>query len=189
MASKRTSGKRASAAPVTVSRRELLIGESDEAFRHFIHGLLAFGERMLAVRAGFGELIGLSGIQYTVLVSIAHLQTRHTVSVGAVAAHLHLSGAFITTVTNQLVSAGFIRKSRAPGDRRVAVLVTTPKAQQSLDQLAPMQRQVNDQLFAPLTRAHFEELSRSMDSWIESGDRAVALLDYLKHGPVAKTGS
>lgn len=186
MTGKRSLGKRAHVAPVTVSRQELLVGDSDAAFRHFIHGLLAFGERVLAVRAGFGELIGLSGIQYTVLVSIAHLQNRQAVSVGAVAAHLHLSGAFITTVTNQLAEAGLIRKSRAPGDRRVAVLVTTPKAQQSLERLAPVQRQVNDQLFAPLTRAHFEELARIMDSWIDAGDRAVALLRYLNHSPATK---
>jgi DNA-binding MarR family transcriptional regulator len=183
MTGKRSSGRRVHGAPLTVSRKELLTRGTDDAFRHFVHGLLALGERTLAVRAGFGELIGLSGIQYSVLVSVAHLQERQAVSVGTVAAHLHLSGAFITTVTNQLEKLGFIRKSRNPNDRRVAVLVTTTKAQQALERLAPLQRQVNDELFASVSRPHFEELSRVMDAWIESGDRAVALLSYLKRSP------
>jgi DNA-binding MarR family transcriptional regulator len=183
MTVKRGSGRQAHGAPLTVSRKELLTNGSDDAFRHFVHGLLALSERTLAVRAGFGELIGLSGIQYTVLVSVAHLQERQPVSVGTVAAHLHLSGAFITTVTNQLEKLGFMRKSRDPNDRRVAVLVITAKAQQALERLAPLQRQVNDELFASVSRSHFEELSRVMDAWIESADRAVALLGYLKRNP------
>lgn len=178
MAPKRSTVQRA--APLTVSRRELLAGDSDETFRHFIHGLLAFAERVFAVRAGFGELLGLSGIQYTVLVSIAHLQSRHSVSVGSIADHLHLSGAFITTVTNQLEKLGLIRKAKDGADRRRAVLVLTSKGQQLLAQLAPLQQQVNDVLFAPLSRAQFQELAAIMDKWIDAGDRAVGVLSYLK---------
>src|SRR5918999_286650 len=110
MPARRKSRSRAArVAPATIARRELLVGDSDATFRHFIHGLLAFSERVIAVREGFGELIGLTGIQYTVLVSIAHLQQRGQVSVGTIATHLHFSGAFITTVTNQLERLGLIR--------------------------------------------------------------------------------
>jgi DNA-binding MarR family transcriptional regulator len=180
MTTKRGMSRQAPGAPATVSRPELLIGGSDDAFRHFVHGLLAWGERMFAVRAGFGEVIGLSGIQYTVLVSIAHLQHQQAVGVNTIATHLHLSGAFITTVTNQLVRLAFIRKSRDRKDKRAVVLVLTATAKQALERLAPLQQQVNDELFSQITRPHFEELSRVMDSWIESGDRAVVLLDYLR---------
>jgi DNA-binding MarR family transcriptional regulator len=180
MTNKRGISRRAAPVPATVSRPELLIGGGDGAFRHFVHGLLAWGERLFAVRAGFGEVIGLSGIQYTVLVSIAHLQHLQAVGVNTIASHLHLSGAFITTVTNQLVKLGFIRKRRDPQDKRAVVLALTPTAKRALERLAPLQRQVNDELFSQISRPHFEELSRVMDSWIESGDRAVVLLDYLR---------
>jgi MarR family transcriptional regulator, organic hydroperoxide resistance regulator len=183
MTARRTLPKRASRAPLTVSRKELLPANSDDAFRHFVHGLLAFGERVLAVREGFGAAIGLTGIQYTVLVTVAHLEPRQEVSVGAIASHLHLSGAFITTVTNQLEKLEMLRKSRNERDRRVAVLSATPKALQALERLAPLQQQVNDELFGTLTGAQFEQLSAGMEDWIGSGDRAIVLLDYLRRNP------
>jgi DNA-binding MarR family transcriptional regulator len=168
--------------PRTVTRRELLVGDSDDVFRHFVHGLLAFSERLMAVRQGFGQMIGLSGIEYTVLVSIAHLQVQDQVSVGAVAEHLHLSGAFLTTVTNQLVRKGLIRKSRSPADRRRASLVTTPHGVQLLQRLAPVQQRVNDALFGPLTRSQFHDLAGEIEALVQSANRAIALLRYLRTG-------
>ena len=185
MAARRTTRAKSSAVPATIARPELLVGDSDATFRHFVHGLLAFSERVMAVREGFGELIGLTGIQYTVLVSIAHLQERAEVSVGSIAIHLHFSGAFITTVTKQLEQRGLIHKKRSPQDRRRADLATTEKADQLLRRLAPMQQQVNDQLFQPLSRAQFVELARQMDSLVAAGDSAVALLNFLKSSRAA----
>ena len=165
--------------PRTVTRRELLVAESDEAFRHLVHGLLAFSERLMAVRQGFGQVVGLSGVEYTVLVSIAHLVERGQVSVNAIASHLHLSGAFVTIVTNQLVQKGLIRKGRDAADRRRAVLTVTSRGQQLLGKLAPLQQQVNDALFDPLTKDQFRALASLVDPLVDAADRALALLGYL----------
>jgi DNA-binding MarR family transcriptional regulator len=162
-----------------VTRKALLVSESDEAFRELVHGLLAFSERLMAVRQGFGQVIGLTGIEYTVLVSIAHLLERGSVSVNTVASHLHLSGAFVTIVTNQLAAKGLIRKGRDASDRRRAVLTTTAKGQQSLAELAPLQQQVNDALFEPLSREQFRELAGLVGPLVDAADRALALLTYL----------
>jgi DNA-binding MarR family transcriptional regulator len=167
-------------APPTVTRRELLVAESDQEFRHLVHGLLAFSERLMAVRQGFGQAIGLSGIEYTVLVSIAHLAEREQVSVNTIASHLHLSGAFVTIVTNQLAQKGLIRKGRDTVDRRRAVLATTAKGQQLLATLASLQQPVNDALFAPLTKERFRELAALVDPLVDAADRALALLEYLR---------
>ena len=166
--------------PRTVTRRELLVAESDEAFRHLVHGLLAFSERLMAVRQGFGQVVGLSGVEYTVLVSIAHLVERGQVGVNAIASHLHLSGAFVTIVTNQLVEKGLIRKGRDAADRRRAVLTVTPRGQQLLGKLAPLQQQVNDALFEPLTKDQFRALAALVDPLVDAADRALALLGYLR---------
>jgi len=182
------SSARARSAPRTVTRRELLVADSDEAFRHLVHGLLAFSERLMAVRQGFGQLLGLSGIEYTVLVSIAHLQARGQPSVGGVAEHLHLSGAFLTTVTNQLQRKGLIRKARDPADRRRASLATTARGAQLLERLAPVQQEVNDALFEPLTRSQFVDLSGEIDALVGSADRAIALLKYLRTGAARGPG-
>jgi DNA-binding MarR family transcriptional regulator len=144
-------------APRTVTRKDLLVGESDETFRQLVHGLLAFSERLMAVRQGFGQVLGTT-----------------------IASHLHLSGAFVTTVTNQLERKGLIRKVRDPDDRRRAVLTTTPRGRELLARLAPLQQQVNDALFEPLTREQFRELAGRVDALVASADRALALLEYLQ---------
>jgi DNA-binding MarR family transcriptional regulator len=175
-----------------VTRRELLVADSDDEFRHLVHGLLAFSERLLAVRQGFGQALGLSAIEYTVLVSIAHLAgrargrapsrtpERAQVSVNTIASHLHLSGAFVTIVTNQLAQKGLIRKGRDTVDRRRAVLTTTVKGQQLLATLAPLQQPVNDALFEPLTRERFRDLAALVDPLVAAADRALVLLEYLR---------
>src|SRR5512145_3255778 len=171
MANQTKGRARVGSVPRTVTRRELLVGDSDDAFRHFVHGLLAFSERLIAVRQGFGQILGLSGIEYTVLVSIAHLQSSGHASVSIMAGHLHLSGAFLTTVTNQLERRGLIRKGRDPADRRRASLATTARGQHLLERLAPVQQKVNDALFEPLTRSQFTDLSRQVDALVGSADR------------------
>jgi MarR family transcriptional regulator, organic hydroperoxide resistance regulator len=181
MAPKSRSAKR-QPAPATVSRKQLLVDGSDDTFRNFIHRLLAFSERVEAVRNGFADFIGLSGIQYTALVSIAHLERDNDVSVNALATHLHLSGAFVTTITNQLAALGHIRKSKDKKDRRRMCLVTTPGGRRLLETLAPVQRLVNDQLFEALTAKEFRDLAARMQSLVECGDQAVALLNYVKQG-------
>ncbi len=180
MAAQRNGKKSGRQAPLTTSRPDLLVAGTDDAFRDFIHNFLAFSERVMAVREGFGDLIGLTGIQYTVLVSIAHLQVRGPVSINIVATHLHFSGAFITTVTNQLERAGLVLKSRDKTDRRRLAVTTTRKADGLLNQLAPAQRQVNDLLFQRLEKSQFRELQRLMEGLVASGDEALRLLDYVR---------
>ncbi len=95
---------------LTVSRPELLTNGSDRQFRSFVHGMLAFAARLEGVRSRFAAQLGLTGIQYTILISIRHLQGDGEVTVGAVADHLHLSGAFVTIETGKLLRMGLITK-------------------------------------------------------------------------------
>ncbi len=89
----------------TVTRPELLVEGSDRAFRQFVHDTLAFSARLQQVRGQLGQVIGLSGTQYTVLIAIAHLRGMdERVGVNLVADHLHFSGAFTTIEINKLVA-------------------------------------------------------------------------------------
>jgi hypothetical protein len=92
--------------PLTTSRPELLSDGRDREFRHLVHALFGFAAHHEQIRAGHGAVIGLAGIEYTVLISVAHLSLDGDVSVKAVADHLYLSGAFITAVTQRLVKLG-----------------------------------------------------------------------------------
>ena len=170
------------ALPLTVSRPELIIGGTDRDFRRLVHGLFGFLSLHETIRSGHAKAIGLAGIEYTVLISIAHLSHEGEVNVRSVAAHLYLTGAFITNVCHRLQALGLIDKQIDPKDRRRVSLTVTAEGRQRLAALAPMQRQVNDAEFAGLTRDEFLFLAGMVDRLVESGERAVALQKYLEAG-------
>ena len=124
-------------------------------------------------------MIGLAGIEYTVLISIAHLSQDGDVNVKTVADHLYLSGAFITAVAGRLLRLGLIDKRTDAGDRRRVTLTVSAQGRAALERLAPIQRKVNDVEFGSLSREEFELLTGIVDRLIESGARAVALQNYL----------
>lgn len=165
-------------APLTVSRPELLSAGSDADFRKLVHGLLAFATRLESVRAGFARIIGLSPIQYTIMISVAHLESDGDISVNMLAEHLQLSGAFITIETTKLVKLGLLTKHPDRRDRRRVSLKTTAKARSLVKSLAPVQTPVNDLLFEFLDASAFRELLDILDPMIACADRALNLLHY-----------
>ncbi|MEW6643798.1 MAG: MarR family winged helix-turn-helix transcriptional regulator [Pseudomonadota bacterium] len=169
--------------PLTVSRPELLVQGSDRAFRSLVHGLFGFFARHEAVRAGHGARIGLVGIEYTVLISIGHLSAEEgQVSVNRIAEHLYLSGAFVTTLTNQLLKHGLIHKTPDPSDRRRVLLEISQDGWARLAELAPVQRKVNDVQFDCLSATEFQQLLSMVNRLIESSNRALSLQAYYAGG-------
>lgn len=164
--------------PLTVTRPELLNDDTDRDFRKLVHNIFAFMARHEAIRDGHARHIGLAGIEYTILISIGHLALDGDVNVKTVADHLHMSGAFITTVTSKLQALGLVEKTQDSVDRRRISLVTTEKGKSLLRKLAPYQREINDVEFAPLSREDFQFFSRTLENLIASGDEAVALQRY-----------
>ena len=169
-------------APLTASRQELLRDGSDAAFRLLVHRLLGFGALLETIRSGFAEMIGLTGIQYTCLISVRHLQDDRGVGVKRLAEHLSLSGAFVTIETGKLVRQGLLSKRANPEDKRRVLLSVTEKGQGLLAELAPVQRDVNDALFASLSAADADRLSALMSDLLSDARQALALLDYLRGG-------
>jgi DNA-binding MarR family transcriptional regulator len=165
--------------PLTISRPELLINGRDREFRHLVHALFGFAAHHERIRSGHARVIGLAGIEYTVLIAIAHLSQDRDVNVKTVADHLYLSGAFITSVAHRLLRLGLIHKKVDTGDRRRVTLTVSERGRAALRRLAPTQRRVNDVEFGCLSREEFELLTGLVDRLIESGARAVALQTYL----------
>ena len=168
---------------MTVSRQELIVDGSDHDFRRLVHGLFAFLARHEAVRSGHGSVIGLAGIEYTVLISIGHMNVEErSVSVNRLAEHLHLSGAFVPTLTNRLAKLGLVHKEQDTEDRRRVNLRISTRGRELLAELAPTQRQVNDVQFEPLGREEFLWLIDMVEKLIKSSDRAMQLQTYLSSG-------
>jgi MarR family transcriptional regulator, organic hydroperoxide resistance regulator len=165
--------------PLTISRSELLSEGRDRQFRHLVHALFGFAAHHERIRSGHARVIGLAGIEYTVLIAIAHLSQDGDVNVKTVADHLYLSGAFITSVAGRLLRLGFIRKKTDAGDRRRVTLTVSQNGRAALERLAPVQCKVNDVEFGCLDRKEFELLTGIVDRLIDSGTRAVVLQNYL----------
>ena len=162
--------------PATVSRSALLARGSDAEFRGLIHDLIAYGHRLDACRDAFAAIVGISGVQYEILMLVSRAAG---LSIGEVAARLHRSGAFITIEANGLVGRGILGKASDPKDGRKVLLKGTRKSLQLLERLAPYQVRVNDVLFERLDARRFRQLRRLARDLVASGDRAVAMLDLL----------
>ena len=169
---------------LTVSRKEMLVSGSDAAFREMVHDLLAFGHCMDACRDAFAALMGISGVQYEILLvarkfSVGIDREVCGISVGEVAARLRRTGAFITIEAGRLVERSLIEKRDDPRDARRVLLVLTRAGEMLIEGVAPFQRQVNDVLFACLDAQRFKTLRVLMSELVQCGDRAAALSAFL----------
>jgi DNA-binding MarR family transcriptional regulator len=170
--------RRKAAPPPTVSRAALLVDGSDAEFRGLIHDLIAYGHRLDACRDAFAAIVGVSGAQYEILMLVSRADG---LSVGEVAARLHRSGAFITIEANKLAARGILDKTSDPSDGRRVILRTNGVTRQLMEQLAPHQRRINDVLFERLDGRRFKQLCALARELVTSGDRAVAMLEWLLH--------
>jgi MarR family transcriptional regulator, organic hydroperoxide resistance regulator len=164
--------------PLTVTRPELLNDGTDRDFRKLVHNIFAFMARHETLRDGHARQIGLAGVEYTILISIGHLGLDGDVNVKTIADHLHMSGAFVTTVTSKLQTLGLIEKTQDSVDRRRISLAITEQGKALLRKLAPYQREINDVEFSPLSRDDFQTISRILEALIDSSDKAFALQRY-----------
>lgn len=166
-------------ARMTVARKELIRNGSDTQFRVMLNDLLAFSARLESIRQRFGASIGLSEVQYSLVMSVLHLQEGDGVGVSAIARHLSLSNSFVTNETGKLIKLGLMEKHTNPDDRRRVLLSLTKKGCSLLGDLAPLQRDVNDALFACLSGSDFDYLKRLSRELVQTADDAVALVEYL----------
>jgi DNA-binding MarR family transcriptional regulator len=175
----RRPSRRQGAIPLTVSRPALIVNGSDREFRELVHNLFGFFALHERIRDGHAKFIDLAGIEYTVLIAIAHLAVEGDVNVKTVADHLHLSGAFITSTTRRLLHLGLIHKTADTIDRRRVSLTVSEEGRAALEKLAPVQRRINDVEFGGLSQEEFKKLYNLIQRMLDDGQRAVALQNYL----------
>ena len=164
---------------LTVTRPALLVDGSDAEFRTLIHRSMSFSRWVSTIRDGFGALIGISGVQYEIMILVSRLQGTEGITVGDLSTALHLSGAFTTIETGKLVDRGLLDKSTDLRDRRRVRLRVTSDGRKLLLSLAPYQRQVNDAAFANLKPTELQELSGLLGELLPGMDRAVNLINFI----------
>ena len=150
----------AAALPLTLSRADLLVDGRDDAFRGMLADMLHFGARLRNAREELAQAMGVSAPQYAILMAIARCETPPTVS--EIAAALRVSVPFIVAQNRFLVAASLLDKHADPKDGRRVRLALTPAARKALVKLAPLQRRINDGLFANIDAAAFHALRHGM---------------------------
>lgn len=174
-------GKPASGeAALTVSRPELLADGSDRAFRRLVHNLFAFLARHESIRDGHAKVVGLAGVEYSILISISHMSVSGPVNIGTVAEHLHVSGTFVTRIVKKLARKGLVIKYGDATDRRRVNVAVTEFGRAELNRLSVTQRQVNDVEFGPLSAREFEALDGIVARLITASEQALALQAQLE---------
>ena len=172
---------------LTVSRSALLEHGSDGRFRQLVHDLLAMSARLEAIRSQLAAHLGLTGAQYTILISVRQWQGDAGVGVKAVAEHLGLSGTFVTTEVGKLIQAGLLGKRPNPNDGRRVLLTVSQMGITRLSQLAPAQRDINDTIFASLSGEDFKSLCVQAAALRRGCDDALSLARYLLDAPPARS--
>ena len=167
----------------TVTRKELLRNGSDDEFRTMCHKLLSVAQSFQATRASHASMLGLSGMQYTILTAVAYLQAPEGVALNVVAKHLHVSPSFVTMEIGKMVDLGVVLKRPDTVDKRRVQLRVSARGWKLLDSIVPIQQPVNDALFADLTANDIDTFSRIISVIANNSERAKALLKLLKHSP------
>ena len=79
------------------------------------------------------------------------------------------------------VAGGILEKGSDPADGRRVLLECTARGQTLLERMAPYQRRINDVLFERLDARRFAQVRALARDLVASGDRAVALLEFMLH--------
>jgi len=166
--------------PATVSLPELLDRGSDRKFRTLVQGLLTIARRLETARDYFGRQIGVSGPQYHLLMTVAHLQGATGVSVGSVAHVMNVSSAFVTSETAKLSVMGLVRKRPNPQDRRGALLSLTQAGSSKIEGLIPAICAINDLFFGRLDSRSFIELCAGAAALVQGSREATHYIERAK---------
>jgi len=166
--------------PLTVTRSELLTDGSDAAFRIFVHAFIVFARRFESVRAYGAGLIGVTPPQYEILSHLREAMVTGGLTASEIAQRLHCSGPFVTTEAAKLHRAGWVLRKRDPHDARRVRLTLAPVCEKRFREIAPLQQEVNNALFASLTTRQFQILREVFPKLADDGDSAIALAEFQR---------
>jgi len=168
--------------PLTVTREALLADGSDERFRALVQDLLIMADQLQKLRNALARALGVSEPQYRLFLAIAQLQGERGVSVGRVAQHLRVTGAFATMETRGLVRRGFVEKRADPADGRAVLLSLTEAGRRAFERFAAEPRKINDALFRSISAAEFRTLGRLVRRLVANGERALQISRTMVEG-------
>ena len=151
---------------------------NDAALRQLIHSLFSAGEMLRECRGIMGEQIGLTGRQYQILMAIARLQNSRGVQIKELALELRVVQSHVTVEVGKLVGRGYLEKLPNAADRRSVLVALTAEGCRLIEDVTPMVRDINDDLFAGLTRDEFLTFKAILKKFVANAEGAVSTARY-----------
>jgi DNA-binding MarR family transcriptional regulator len=114
------------------------------------------------------------------LLAVWYLQRGNDLTLRAVADHLHVAAAYVTVEVARLVDKGLLTKRPDPVDRRAVGVELTASAQEMLEPLVPMLRDVNASLLAGVSVQELDSVHRFFKAIIANGYEAIGTARRFK---------
>lgn len=165
---------------MSISHAAMLVNGNDETFRHMLYLARLFADRLAVFREAAARMIGLSGNQYVVLLSTAHLQGDGGVPVREVARYTLMASTHVTTQAGALIRKGLLRKQPNTNDGRSVLLSLTSEGEKAMNVIAGVRRQFNDAFFIGVSRADLLAAERFLEQVAANSERALPLLKLAK---------
>ena len=172
--------------PPTTARTDLL-GEkgSDADFRELIYGIFTMTVNFDRIRERMATALGLSGIQYHILMVVAEQSAEGGVTISTIADRLHTSGAYVTMETKKLTRQGYLDKRPNPEDGRSVLILLTDEGRTAIDAFAPHLQAINDELFDGMGPETFEQFRVIVDHMTRTSERAVDTAEQIARNQTA----
>ncbi len=164
---------------LSVSNPKLVIDGSDLQFRRLIHNFLLFGSRLQELNTRIAGLLGLSETDFTIVMSIRHLEKEDRPNISELADYLNLSSPLITNRVIGLIKKGLLAKEAANSDCRVMLLSLTPAAHALIETKSPQIAQLHDLAMAAISRDMMNKLIPLLAKLADDVETASQFAEFL----------
>ena len=167
------------------------IPPGDTRLREFVADFYAAMSMMRILRQEIASTLLLTSAEYSVLLAVWYLERKKEITVRAIADHLHVAAAYVTSEVSRLVAKGLLTKTRDKIDRRAVGIGLTRAARDLLARLERILGEINRSLFSSLSFRDLASVHRFLRAIIENGSDAIRAAQGFESSfrPRQKAGS
>jgi len=167
------------------------IPPGDTRLREFVADFYAAMSMMRILRQEIASTLLLTSAEYSVLLAVWYLEPKKEITVRAIADHLHVAAAYVTSEVSRLVAKGLLTKTRDKVDRRAVGIGLTRAARDLLARLERILGEINRPLFSSLSFRDLASVHRFLRAIIENGSDAIRAAQGFESSfrPRQKAGS
>ena len=155
----------------------------DATLREFIADLYAAMAMMRLLRQEIATALSLTTAEYSVVLAVWYLERTGDTTVRAIADHLHVAAAYVTSEVGRLADKGLLVKRPHPADRRAVGVALTKPARDLLARLGPLLHDINAPLFEGLRYQDLLTVHRFLRNIVEHGYDAIGVAQSFSSEP------